>query len=472
MTRQVRLEYGDGHAMVDVPDHAVVIASGEAPHEPVGLPDPAEATLAALRDPVGTTPLVEQVGRGATVTIAVPDRVKGGSHPTAHRRVTVPLLVSELERAGVARRDITVVVAIGLHRKNTPAEIAEYLGPEVVELLGPDQIVNHDAEDPDGIVDLPDSELGDVVQMHRLLAESDLSVMVSHAAGNPYGGFSGGAKMPATGMTTWRSIRSHHSPASLHRPDFVPVNPDSRFRNQLRAISERMESAAPRPFFTVDAVLNARSEQVAVRAGGIAAVEDATWPAAARRVDLTVPGEPAQVLLVGVPRTFHYGTTMGSNPLLMTQAIAAALARSAGALVDHPVVIATAICDGDFGDTEFPSYRETYQALQDCADVTELAGVEESLCTAPEHIDAYRERHAYHPYHAFSMAYFGGLLRERAAAFYVAGAEDPGLARGMGAIPTRTVEDALVHARRHVGNDPRMIVLPELSKPSYHLRAG
>src|SRR5699024_9141228 len=227
------------------------------------------------------------------------DRVKGGTQPTAHRRVTVPLLVSELERAGVSRRDIRVVVAIGLHRKNTPDEIAEYLGPEVIELLGHDQIINHDAEDPDGIIDLPDSELGDVVQMNRLLAESDLSIMISHAAGNPYGGFSGGAKMPATGMTTWRSIRTHHTPSSLHRTDFVPVNSGSRFRNQLRAISERMESAAPRPFFTVDAVLNARSEQVAVRAGGIAAVEQATWPAAAQRVDLAVPGEPASVLLVG-----------------------------------------------------------------------------------------------------------------------------------------------------------------------------
>lgn len=472
MTQQVRLEYGDGHMAVDVPDHAVVVPPGAAPHEPAGLDDPAAATLAALRDPVGAAPLGDQVGPGATVTIAVPDRVKGGTQPTAHRRVTVPLLVSELERAGVSRRDIRVVVAIGLHRKNTPDEIAEYLGPEVIELLGHDQIINHDAEDPDGIIDLPDSELGDVVQMNRLLAESDLSIMISHAAGNPYGGFSGGAKMPATGMTTWRSIRTHHTPSSLHRTDFVPVNSGSRFRNQLRAISERMESAAPRPFFTVDAVLNARSEQVAVRAGGIAAVEQATWPAAAHRVDLAVPGEPASVLLVGVPRTFHYGTTMGSNPLLMTQAIAAAMSRSAGAMVEHPVVIATAICDGDFGVDEFPSYRATYDALQDCVDVTDLAAVEDELCTRPEYIAAYRDHYAYHPYHAFSMAYFGGLLRERASAFYVAGAQQPGLARGMGAIPTRTVDEALAHARRHVGADPRMIVLPELSKPSYHLQAG
>lgn len=469
MGQRVRLEYGDDHLDVDLPDHAIVVRAGVAAHEPAGLADPVGVTRSALRDPLGAAPLRELVGPGARVTIAVPDRVKGGTHATAHRKVTVPLLLAELDAAGVRPADVTVVCAIGLHRKNTRAELGDYLGEEVLGQFGPDQLVNHDAEDPDGIVDLADSDLGDVVQANRRLVESDLSIMVSHAAGNPYGGFSGGYKMPATGLTTWRSIRSHHTPRSLHRPDFVPISPHSRFRDQLRSIGERMESAAPQPFFTVDAVLNARSEQVAVLAGRIPDVEQATWPPATRRVDLEIPGEPAQVLLVGIPRDFHYGKGMGSNPLLLMQAVAAALTRAAGALVEHPVVIATAVCDGWFNDAEFPSYAATYAALAECADVTELAAAEDRLCTDPDYVAAYRDRYAYHPFHAFSMAYFGGLVRERAGAVYVAGAMSPGHARGMGAIPTRTVDQALAHARRHVGADPRMIVIPELSKPGYHL---
>lgn len=471
MVQRVRLEYGDGHLDVELPDHAVVVRAGAAPNEPAGLADPVADTRAALRDPLGSAQLRELVGRGSRVTIAVPDRVKGGTHPTAHRKVTVPLLLDELDRAGVRPADVTVVCAIGLHRKNTRAELGDLLGEDVMGRLGPDRLVNHDAEDPDGIVELADSELGDVVQVNRRLVESDLSIMVSHAAGNPYGGFSGGYKMPATGLTTWRSIRTHHTPRSLHRPDFVPISPHSRFRDQLRSIGERMESAAPQPFFTVDAVLNARSEQVAVLAGRIPDVEQATWPTATRRVELEIPGEPARVLLVGLPRSFHYGNGMGSNPLLLMQAVAAALTRAAGALVEHPVVIAAAVCDGWFNDAEFPSYAATYAALTDCAAVTELAAEEERLCTDPEYVAAYRDRYAYHPFHAFSMAYFGGLVHERAAAVYLAGAVSPGHARGMGATPTRTVADAVVHARRHVGADPRMIVVPELSKPGYHLRS-
>jgi len=196
--------------------------------------------------------------------------------------------------------------------------------------------------------------------------------------------------LPSTGLTTWRSIRSHHTPASLHRPDFVPITPHSHFRDQLRSIGRRMESTAPQQFFTVDAVINARSEQVAVLAGRIPAVEQATWPAATARVELEVPGEPAQVLVVGVPLSFHYGNGMGSNPLLLMQAIAAALSRSAGAMVEHPVVIATAVCDGWFNEAEFPSYRATYAALQTCAHVSELMAHEDRLCTDPAYVAAYR----------------------------------------------------------------------------------
>ena len=248
------------------------------------------------------------------MTIAFPDRVKGGAHATAHRKVAIPVVVEELERAGVRRRDITLVCATGLHRKNTREEFAAYLGQDVLGLFEPGQIVNHDAEDSDGIVALEPSVLGDVVEVNRRVVDSDLTVLISHAAGNPYGGFSGGYKMPATGLTTWRSIRCHHTPGSLHREDFVPISPHSHFRHQLAAIGARIEEALPQPFFTVDAVLNARSEQVAVLAGSIPAVEEASWPPATRRTELTLPGEPADVLLLGMPRSFHYGNGMGLQP--------------------------------------------------------------------------------------------------------------------------------------------------------------
>lgn len=469
--QRVRLESGDGHVEVDLPDDAVVVEAGAAPHEPPGLPDPVAATRAALQEPLGCAPIPDLVGPGSRVTIAFPDRVKGGAHATAHRRVTIPLLVEELDRAGVRRADITLVCAIGLHRKNTVEEFEAYLGRDVLDLFAPEQIVNHDAEDPDGITELAPSDLGDVVAMNRRLSEADVSIMISHASGNPYGGFSGGYKMPATGLTTWRSISSHHTPKTLNRDDFVPISTRSRFRDQLTAIGRRMEESLPAPFFTVDAALNARSEQIAVKAGRIPDVEQATWPTAGARTDLDLGGEPADILIIGIPRNFHYGRGMGSNPVLMMQAVGASIARAKGALKPHPVVIATAVCDGWFNEEEFPSYERTYDLLQTVHRPSDMVRYEEELSSDPAYVERYRHSFGYHPFHAFSMIYMGGLAREYAKAVYIAGAESPGHARGMGAVSTPTVEDALAEARRHVGDDPRILVVPALSQPAYHLNS-
>jgi hypothetical protein len=471
MTRRVRLEYGDGHVHADLPDSAVVVGAELGDVEPPALADPVEATTAAIRAPLGCAPIPELVKPGSTVTIAVPDRVKGGAHVTAHRRVTLPIVLDELAAAGVRPADITVVCAIGLHRKNRWDEFESYLGAEALARLSPSQVVNHDAEDPNGIVALEQSELGDVVEVNRLIVESDLSIMISHAAGNPYGGFSGGYKMPSTGLTTWRSIRCHHSPRSMYRDDFVPISTGSHFRDQLRAIGRRIESAMAQPVFTIDAVLNSRAEQLGVYAGAIPDVEQASWPLATARTDVTIPGGPADVLIVGLPRSFHYGPGMGSNPILMMQAIGASLARAKQALRPNPVVIATSVCDGWFNDDDFPSYRAVYDALQTVDRPVDMGHYEEQFATDPEWVRRYRFEDGYHPFHAFSMVYMGGLARELAAAVYVAGAKSPGYARGMGAIPVPTVEAGLAEAARHVGSNPKVLVVPELSKPAFHLTA-
>ena len=322
---------------VDLPDDTTVISPDHAQQlghlEPEPLADPVAATRAALADPLGTGPIGDLVGPGATVTIAFPDRVKGGAQETAHRKVVLPLLLDELEPAGVRLRDVRLVCAIGLHRKNHREEFVGYLGQEVLDRVPETNVVNHDAEDPDGMADLGLSALGDPVQVNRAVVESDLSIMVGHTAGNPYGGFSGGYKMPATGLTSWRSIAAPPRPAlALPRRLRAGLDPQPLPRPADRD-REGMEAAMPQPFFTVDAVLDSQSRQLAVRAGRIPDVEQATWPVASERTDLPVGAEPADVLVVGIPRTFHYGPGMGANPILMMQAIGSSLVRAKRALV-------------------------------------------------------------------------------------------------------------------------------------------
>jgi len=470
--QRVQLEYGDATMEVDLPDSAVVVDPGPHPNDPVPLADPVEATRQALDHPLDSPPIAGLVRPGSKVLIAFPDRVKGGTQETAHRRVTIPLLLDRLTTAGVAERDITLVCAIGLHRKNSRDEFHEYLGDEIVDRLPEDRLVNHDPEDPDGIVSLGVTDHGDVVEVNRAVVEADLAIMIGHSQGNPYGGYSGGYKMPCTGLTTWRSIRCHHTPGTMYRDDFVPASSGSHFRHQLTHIGRKIESAMKQPFFTVDAVLDSQSRQVAVAAGAPAAVEQACWPIAARRTDRQLDTEKADVLVLGMPRSFHYGPGMGSNPVLMLQAIGSSITRAAAALKPGAAVICASVCDGWFNDEWFPAYREVYERYQQCTHPTEMQRFEDELSTRPDYIHSFRQEYGYHPFHAFSMLYMGGIALNQARATYIAGAEAPGFARGMGCIPVRAFDDAVDRVREDIGRDPHMLVIPALSKPQVHLRAG
>jgi hypothetical protein len=163
---------------------------------------------------------------------------------------------------------------------------------------------------------------------------------------------------------------------------------------------------------------------------------------------------------------------MGSNPILMLQAIGSSIVRNTGALKPGAVVICASVCDGWFNDEWFPPYREVYELFQRCASVDEMRRYEDDMSNRPDYIHKFRHAFGYHPFHAFSMLYMGGVALNHTRAIYIVGAKAPGFARGMGCTPVRTFDEAVERAARHVGKNPKMLVVPELSKPQVHVRLG
>jgi len=100
---------------------------------------------------------------GMKVVVCCPDRVKGGAHKEAHRKVCIPIIVEELRKAAVELKDIKLIMCQGLHRKNTKTEMDWYLGEEIMDCFWPDRLIWHDSEDADNIVNFGFDELGDVV---------------------------------------------------------------------------------------------------------------------------------------------------------------------------------------------------------------------------------------------------------------------------------------------------------------------
>ena len=461
--RDVLLDYGQGKLRVEVPDSTVIVRYGETYTDPEPLGEPADLTRKALDAPLGLPPLKDVAGPGRKAVIAFPDRVKGGGHAKAHRRVAVPMVIGDLLAGGCREEDISLLCAPGLHRHNTVEEWSGYLGADLVRRFWPDRILNHDAEGPD-LAELGTDAMGNVVQSNRRFMDADIPILIGHCSGNPYGGYSGGYKMLVTGLAGWRSIASHHTPKTMHREDWLGATTKQHMRHQFRSIGEAIETAAGKRFFAIDAVVGQRSQVLDVQAGALDLVEKATWPLADRRTVVALGmQEPADVLLIGLPRDFHYGPGMGTNPILMSLAIGGQLSRCWHAMRPGCVVIAVAPCDGWFNPHWFPSYERTYEAMQRYATAAEFLASDEAMAITldSDYRFSYSQRFTYHPFHAMSMIAGGSVVQKWTSAGYVVGAKVPGYARGMGYRTAATVEEALKDAARFVGGAPRILCTPE-----------
>ncbi len=457
----VKMDYGDGLMAVELPDSATVVEYGKTYKDPEGI-DPREATRKALDNPHGFPPLKELGGPDKKVVIGFPDRVKGGAGPNAHRTVSIPLIVKDLLAGGTKLENITLVCAMGLHRKNTLEEWYWYLGKEIVDQFWPGRLVNHDGEATD-LMDYGQDDMGNAIQCNKLFADADLAIVVGHCAGNPYGGYSGGYKMIVTGISGAKSIASHHCPRTMHRPDWLGGGVDQHMRTQFDSIGRAMEAGIGKRIFGVDAVLNQHSEVIAVEAGTLDKLQEACWPIADKRTNIYLDmEEQADILVFGIPRNFHYGPGMGTNPILMSLAIGGQLSRCWNAVKPGGVIIATSICDGWFNDSWFPSYEKTYNELQRFNTPAEFLESEaaEAISREYEYLFSYSNFYTYHPFHAMSMTSGGSVPNLYMSSVYVVGAQQPQYARGMGFKPVTTFEDALKDAARYVGKNPKILCTP------------
>ena len=465
---KLSFEYGAGTMDANLPDNTDVFITGETVPDPPYLKDVYTATRESILHPIGMEPLSKLAKKGSKVTIVFPDRVKGGEQPTAHRKVAIPIVLEELYKAGVEKKDILLICSNGLHRKNTKQEIYNILGEKVFnQFWYSHQIINHDSEDYEHLVDLGRTQRGDPVLMNKYVYDSDVAILIGHTQGNPYGGYSGGYKHCATGITHWKSIASHHVPAVMHRDDFTPVNNHSLMRRKFDEIGQYMEEKMGKKFFCCDAVLDTYSRQIAVYSGYAKEMEPVSWKEADKRTYVHWAEKKYDVLVFGMPQFFHYGDGMGTNPIMMMQALSAQVIRHRRIMSDHCVIICSSLCNGYFHDELFTGYRKVFEMFQHdyMNTLADMDRYRELFATNQEYIRNYRFGNGFHPFHAFSMISCGHIAEMNTSAIYIVGAQDPGYARAMGLKTRATFEEALEDAKKkYVGENPNILALPKTFK--------
>src|SRR5678816_3304558 len=107
--------------------------------------------------------------------------------------------------------DIEIIIATGVHRKLKGAEVRHIVGDKIFEAYWPDRLYNHDAEDADNMVTIGTTMHGEVLELNRRAAESDLLIYVNLNLVPMDGGY----KSVAVGLCGYKSLRPHHNPTSV-----------------------------------------------------------------------------------------------------------------------------------------------------------------------------------------------------------------------------------------------------------------
>jgi nickel-dependent lactate racemase len=444
--KSITLPFGDGSVTARLPDRTRIVKTSQSNAGIEPTADEAAALRAALEKPLGLPRIGELVRPSSRVLIAFDDPTVPSSGSI--RRLAVEAVLAELAARGIADEQVTLVCANALHRKWTHDELAVGLGDTIVRRFAK-RLACHDAEDASQLVHLGNTPEGYDVEVHRLVAECDLTVYVN--AGYHLG-FGGGWKSVCVGLSTWRSIRWTHTPDGMSM---------SLHKNRMHAVFDRMgshlEQRLGKRIFKIETVLANSRQAGHVFAGGVDETRQAALAVLGGVHQPRRTAAPsADVIVYGVPAWSPYAAFATMNPILTL--ISSGLGYLGGHIeaLGKPgcsVILATP-CPDQWDMQHHPAYREVWdRVLAESRDPYEISSrwIEE-FATRADYIDRYRNGLAFHPVHAILAVHPLKRLRH-AGRVYVAGAQDAALTAHVGFATTSTVEEALAAAEDAHGRD-------------------
>ena len=401
--------------------------------------------------------------------------------------------------------DVEIIAANALHRRMTPAELKHIVGDRVFASFHPDHLTNHDAEDPDNLVNLGQTEHGEDVEINRRAAESDLIVYVNVTLV----AMNGGNKSVAVGLASYNSLRHHHNVQTMRHSRSFNDPPNSAMHHSYDRMGKVLAEHVK--VFTVETTLNNdtfpkqlgflnkrewewslkdQGSYLAVKRGNdlapgkirgkiwhntlspygvtgvTAGAQSEVHPITLDNVykqQLTEVDGQSDVLVFGLPYISPYNVNSIMNPILVmclglgyyfNMYKNKPLVREGGALIlYHPMPLS-------FHPVHHPSYIDFFEEV--LAETTDPATIEQKFekqfATDEWYRHLYRNSYAYHGVHPFYMWYWGSHGLEHLGDVICVGADRKAASR-MGFRTASSLPDALEMASDTVGRSPSISYL-------------
>ncbi len=496
--------YGENFLIEDLPVGTRVIY----PKRPItGIANPVAAIRYALNHPEDMEPLHALLTPGMKVTVAIDDismPLPVMRTPDV-RQLVLEIVCEMLADHGVD--DVHLVIALALHRRMTDREIKRMVGEKIWNEFWPERLYNHDACDPDGMVVIGHTPHGELVELNRRAAESDLVIYVNLN----FVPMNGGHKSAGVGLCGYESLKAHHTPKKIVESDSFMNPPASAISHSMGRQGRVVEKAVK--IFHIETVLNNRTfdgpmsflmkneddftetdrlkfqgmkwaldrlpfaarreifmrtpaayELIGCYAGSCEPTHDKTMAKSFDQYAVEIEGQ-ADILITGIPYISPYNVNSKAlNPLLV-QVMALGyfyhMYRNKPVVRDGGVLIITHPCSDKFDPVHHPSYIEFFnRLLPETRDAYELERkYQDEFAYNPSYVEMYRRGNAYHGAHPFYMWYWGQRGREKLSRVIVVGADNVTVPALMGWETADSLAEAISMAQGTMGRSAQITML-------------
>jgi nickel-dependent lactate racemase len=166
------------------------------------------------------------------------------------------------EMPQVRPEDVTILIATGTHRINTPPELERMLGREILSKY---RVVNHDSRDASSLGRVGMTSTGVEIFLNTLWLDADVRITTGFVEPHFFAGFSGGPKMVAPGLAGLKTVMTLHDVHHIGHPLATwGVTEGNPVHDDVREIARMVPV-----HFAVDVTLNREQQITAAFAGDV-----------------------------------------------------------------------------------------------------------------------------------------------------------------------------------------------------------
>ena len=255
--------------------------------------------------------------------------------------IYLPLLVERLNRQGIADHDIEILIALGIHRKQTVHEHQKIIG----SLYGRIRVTDHDCDDHSELACIGNTSNGIEVSINRRAVKADRLILTGVTGFHYFAGFGGGRKAVLPGIASRQACMASHfavlNPAPGNGKNSLATTGNLAGNPVHQAMVEACGMA--KPAFILNTVLSLDKQIIAAFAGDwrIAHEEACSFYSRNFSFPITAKADLVVVSCGGFPKDINLIQAHKS------------MEYASQALKDGGVMILLAECRDGFGNATF-----------------------------------------------------------------------------------------------------------------------